>query len=411
MSNWKTYKLGDILGKKGYIRGPFGSSLKRGEMQSEGIPVYEQQHAIYNNRLFRYFIDKEKLIELKRFQVQTGDLIISCSGTIGRISIINEDDPKGIISQALLLLRSDRNIVEPKFLQYFFETPLGFNYLIQASYGSVQSNIASREVVEGITISIPDLPIQKEIISNISAIDKKIELNLQMNQTLEAMAQAIFKEWFGNFNFPGFDGQLVDGLPKGWRKATIGSFAKSIQYGYTQSSSSEEIGPKFLRITDIQNGIVEWSKVPYCPIDNKEFEKYKIQDHDIFVARTGASTGENIYIIGPPIAVFASYLIRVQFEKPEYAFYIGKFMRQQEYLNYIASSVGGSAQPNANAKTLTNIMVVVPEEDLLKRYFELVFPFHKKIVSNQNENQTLTQLRDSLLPKLMSGKIEVKAHE
>ena len=86
------YKLKDVLEK--YIRGPFGSALKRGEMKTKGIPVYEQQNAIYNHREFRFFIDKEKFNELKRFQVKTGDLIISCSGTLGKVSLINEEDEK-----------------------------------------------------------------------------------------------------------------------------------------------------------------------------------------------------------------------------------------------------------------------------------------------------------------------------
>lgn len=102
---WKETELGDILVEKGYIRGPFGSSLKRGEMKDSGVPVYEQKNAIYNSRDFRFFIDEDKFHELKRFQVRTNDLIISCSGTVGKISIIKEEDPKGIISQALLTLR------------------------------------------------------------------------------------------------------------------------------------------------------------------------------------------------------------------------------------------------------------------------------------------------------------------
>src|SRR5690554_5467574 len=105
MNEWKEIQLGSLLKEKGYIRGPFGSALKRAEMVEEGIPVYEQKNAIYNEREFRFFITPEKFESLKRFQVKTNDLIISCSGTVGKISIIQEEDPKGIISQALLILR------------------------------------------------------------------------------------------------------------------------------------------------------------------------------------------------------------------------------------------------------------------------------------------------------------------
>lgn len=120
MVEWIDVLLSDILMDKGYIRGPFGSALKRGDMKEDGIPVYEQQHAIYNSRDFRYYIDEQKFNEMKRFQVKKDDLIISCSGTVGKVSIIKDDDPKGIISQALLLLRADTNKVLPLYLKYFF---------------------------------------------------------------------------------------------------------------------------------------------------------------------------------------------------------------------------------------------------------------------------------------------------
>lgn len=120
MTDWKKVVLSEVLQEKGYIRGPFGSALKRGELLSEGIPVYEQQHAIYNSRDFRFFINERKFEEMKRFQVEVDDLIISCSGTVGKVSIIEKTDPKGIISQALLLLRVNKRVILPLYLKYFF---------------------------------------------------------------------------------------------------------------------------------------------------------------------------------------------------------------------------------------------------------------------------------------------------
>src|SRR5437764_13430606 len=102
-NGWRTVNLADVLGPKGYIRGPFGSALRRGELLTTGgIPVYEQQHAIYHSRKFRFFIGEQKHRELFRFTVRPNDLIISCSGTLGKVSLISASDPIGIISQALL---------------------------------------------------------------------------------------------------------------------------------------------------------------------------------------------------------------------------------------------------------------------------------------------------------------------
>ena len=186
MAEWSEVKLLDILQNKGYIRGPFGSALKRGDMKDEGIPVYEQQHAIYNTRQFRYYIDESKLEEMKRFQVQENDLIISCSGTVGKVSIIKRDDPSGIISQALLLLRADSNKILPTYLKYFFVSREGYNAIISRSSGSVQVNISKRNIIEQIPIKLPPMCIQQKIVGILRAIDKKVELNEQINNNLAA---------------------------------------------------------------------------------------------------------------------------------------------------------------------------------------------------------------------------------
>lgn len=159
---WNDVVLKDVLSEKGYIRRPFGSALKRTEMKSEGIPVYEQQNAIYDNRIFRYFIDEEKYQSLKRFTTYPDDLIISCSGTVGKVSIIKDDDPKGIISQALLTLRVNKDLILPEFLKYFFCSYEGYNSLVSRSTGSVQVNISKRAVIEEIPLKLPPLDIQQK---------------------------------------------------------------------------------------------------------------------------------------------------------------------------------------------------------------------------------------------------------
>ena len=136
--DWEIKRLGGILTEKGYIRGPFGSSLVRNELKSEGVPVYEQQHIIDSHRNFRYFIDNSKFHELSRFTVKENDLLVSCSGTLGKVSIITKDDPIGIISQALLILRPDTQKILPLLLKYFFTSNLGFGSLSSLSSGSVQ---------------------------------------------------------------------------------------------------------------------------------------------------------------------------------------------------------------------------------------------------------------------------------
>lgn len=182
---WKP--LGEILLPKGYIRGPFGSAIKKQFFVAEGILVYEQQHAIYDQRDFRYFITKERAESLKRFFVKPNDMIISCSGTIGRISIINQQDRLGVINQALLILRFDFSRVNIKFIKYYFEC---FPNLIVSSTGGAITNIEKREIIEKIPIPIPcpdnpdlSLAIQAEIVR---ILDTFTELTRELTRELTA---------------------------------------------------------------------------------------------------------------------------------------------------------------------------------------------------------------------------------
>lgn len=164
---WKSLK--ELLQPKGYIRGPFGSALKKDFFVNEGVPIYEQQHAIYNKRDFRYYIDNNRAEKLKRFMVKPYDLIISCSGTIGKISIITPQDREGIINQALLILRLDLTKVKITYIKYYLEC---FTNLIVTSSGGAITNIEKREIIEKIKIPVPPLEEQQRLVDILDRFDK-----------------------------------------------------------------------------------------------------------------------------------------------------------------------------------------------------------------------------------------------
>lgn len=165
-------EIKDILQEKGYIRGPFGSALRKSDMVKNGVPIYEQQHAIYNHRNFRYFISNEKANGLARFMVKDGDIILSCSGTVGRTSIIKSVDEKGIINQALLILRVDPNKINVRFLEHFLNSSYGRKKILSNTNGSAQVNICKREEFEKIKIPLPKMDEQNEIVNILDRFDK-----------------------------------------------------------------------------------------------------------------------------------------------------------------------------------------------------------------------------------------------
>lgn len=175
---WKEYKFGDICK---FIRGPFGGSLKKECFKDEGYPVYEQQNAIYNKFSFRYFINEEKYKSMVRFTVNPGDLIMSCSGTIGKVAIVPSDAPIGIINQALLKLTPTK-LVFNEFLKYLMESSY-FNEIIDKySDGAAIKNIASVETLKSIVLTLPDYAIQKNIVNTLDELTSKAT-SLQSNYT------------------------------------------------------------------------------------------------------------------------------------------------------------------------------------------------------------------------------------
>ena len=191
---WKVGTLGEVMDTKGYIRGPFGSSLKVSDMQNKGIPVYEQQHAIDNHRNFRYFISEEKHNSLKRFTVKENDFVVSCSGTIGRITEIDNGDQKGIINQALLILRVNKSVLHPKIFKYFITSPEGNSLLVQDAGGSAQVNIAKREQLVSIPLVIPDPEAQNLISKKLIVLDSFIKHKIIEKQKLSEMKDLLLSK-------------------------------------------------------------------------------------------------------------------------------------------------------------------------------------------------------------------------
>ena len=373
--NWSNTTLGVVMAKKGYIRGPFGSALKRGEMLNEGVPVYEQANAIYNHRKFRYFIGDEKHATLLRFTVKPNDILISCSGTFGRTTIIEDGDPLGIISQALLILRSDPNKINVKYLNYYLNSREGKIKLSGMSHGSVQVNIAKRADVESIELYLPPLPEQKAIAKVLTAFDDKIELLQAQNKTLETMAQTIFKEWFGKY-------QIGDDLPEGWRVGELGDILE-IKYGKDHKHLKDGIYPLYG-----SGGIMRY------------VEKPLYSKKSILIPRKGTLT--NLFFLNEPF-----WSVDTMF----YGIIKHSFQGRFSYLFLqsidLSSMNVGSAVPSLTTRVLNQIPIVIPKNEYLIKFDDLVAPVYDKIEFNYSQIQSLSKTRDTLLPKLMSGQLRV----
>ena len=172
-----------------FVRGPFGGALKKEIFKPTGYAVYEQQHAIYRKLEFRYYIDKQKYEELKRFAVHPGEMIVSCSGTIGKTFVIPENAPEGVINQALLKL-TPTNRINVFYLQYFFDNTIS-KILNSVARGGAIKNIPSVEELKAIKIPIPTLEVQQrlvEVLDNFEKICSDLNIGLPAEIVLPVSA-------------------------------------------------------------------------------------------------------------------------------------------------------------------------------------------------------------------------------
>ena len=182
-----------------------------------------------------------------------------------------------------------------------------------------------------------------------------------------------------------------------WEETSLADVSADVAYGYTESASDEKVGPRFLRITDIQNGVVDWASVPYCPISESDHRKYHLHSGDIVVARTGNSTGENYLYRGTEDAVYASYLIHFRVNQstahPAFVWYN---MRTQRWQDFINSSKTGSAQAGANAKVLGLFPLSLPPLAEQKAIAGVLGALDDKIELNRRMNATLEAMARAL---------------
>ncbi len=384
MSERKTYKLSELVEIK------YGKDHKH--LADGGIPVYGSGGIMRYAETHLY--DRESIL-------------IPRKGTLSNLFYLD----KPFWSVDTMFYTKIKNGVHGKYLYYLLKSM----DLASMNVGSAVPSLTT-EVLNKVEISLPALPTQKEIAQILSSLDDKIELNLQMNQTLEAMAQAIFKEWFVNFNFPDFDGELVDGLPKGWRKVKLSELI-AIKHGYAFKgeffSDFEEdnilLTPGNFKI----GGGFNSAKFKYY---NGEIpQDYILQRNDLVVTMTdlskaGDTLGYSALVptIEGKILLHNQRIGKVLFNSElPLKYFLYWTMRQDSYRHFVLGSATGSTVKHTSPSRICDYEIVLPQEFILPEFETLIKSLSDKQQENEMQIYKLTQTRDTLLPKLMSGQLEV----
>jgi len=188
-----------------------------------------------------------------------------------------------------------------------------------------------------------------------------------------------------------------------WETKTLDELAERIDYGHTASADSAAVGPKFLRITEIQNGHVDWSSVPFCPATPDELNKYRLSDGDIVFARTGNTTGKSFLLKQPPKdSVFASYLIRVRPSSSVDPRYLAHFFDTPDYWNQIKKNSQGAGQPGVNGTRLKTLSIPLPPLSEQKRIADILDKADAIRRKRQEANQSASMIMHAVFSDLFN---------
>lgn len=401
--SYETYRVADLIDE--IAMGPFGSNIKVSCFVDSGVPVLNGSNLegfSLSEKAFR-FVTKEKADSLNKANAHRGDIVITHRGTLGQIAFIPQDSryDRYVISQSQFRVRCNDKVL-PEYLVYYFHTPIGQHKLLSnASQVGVPALARPSSTFQQIEVVLPELSIQKRVVEIISTIQKKIANNQELNDNLMQQAVAIFKSWFVEYSpFDGIE-------PKEWETVNLEKITSLISRGiapkYSDNSDQIVINQKCIR-----NHMIDLSQArTHTP---KVINEKWLRFGDLLINSTGDGTlGRAAQVwFQPQNITVDSHVTVVRPAKENLIFYIGLWgvLHEREIESLHTGSTGQTELPKERVKALE---LHLPDNGTLDRFNTLIAPMAAAIVSKQNENNKLATLRDALLPKLMSGEIDVSA--
>ena len=436
--------LGNLCEKESGIQtGPFGSQLHQKDYVAEGTPIITVEH-LGENRIIHQDLPRVSDYDrarLSKYALQTGDTVFSRVGSVDRRSLVRESEDGWLFSGRCLRVRPDQEKIDSGYLSYFLGLPAFREYIRSIAVGATMPSL-NTSLLSDVPIYYPPLPEQRAIAHVLGTLDDKIELNHQMNQTLEAMAQAIFKDWFVDFGpvrakiegqepylppdlWELFPDRLVDSklgeIPEGWEMKEFNCLISDViggDWGKGTPDSMNTEAVSIIRGTDLPRLKNGGSKsIPRRYTTQKKLVRRKLEDGDIVIEVSGGSptqpTGRAMLITESILARFSTPVVCASFCRRfrPVTRASGIFAAQHlEYLALISKMWEYQLQSTgiANFQTtrfLEEELVPWPGKELLKEFESIVGPIAIHI--SANENQALEAQRDALLPKLVSGALTV----
>lgn len=381
---WEIAKLGDI--SKNIQTGPFGSQLHQSDYSECGIPVVMPKDLvggkISEESIAR--VDKTHVERLCRHKIEVGDILYSRRGDVGRCAHVTKKEEGWLCGTGCLRVTIDSEKADSRFVFFQLQHPDTVGWVEKHAVGATMLNL-NTTILSSVPIRLPTLEIQKRIADILSAYDDLIENNQKQIKLLEEAAQRLYKEWFVDLRFPGHENtKIVDGVPEGWSRTNINGIL-TFHRGYDLTKNEMKAG----RYPVVGSTTV----IGY-------HNEFKIKGPGIVTGRSG-SLGKYQFIWDNFWPHNTSLYISDY--KDHNIFFVYSLLQTVDF----ASLNNGGAIPTLNRNVLSNIEVIEPTDELQEMFAKIAEAQYRKIRNLEKQNNQLKMARDVLLPKLMSGEVEV----
>ena len=395
--------LGDIAISQ---TGPFGSQLHEEDYVSEGTPIVTVEHLGDINFTHQNlpFVSEADTKRLSKYILIEGDIVFSRVGSIDRNVYVDKNHEGWMFSGRCIRVRADKNKVNTRYLSYYFKQNSFKKMMMNLAVGATMPSLNTK-IMNSIELDLLPRENQDKIANILSAIDDKIQINNQINQELETMAKTLYDYWFVQFDFPDQNGkpykssggkmvyhpELKREIPEGWGVEKLGDVAY-LKAGGDKPSNISEVQSKETPFPIYSNGL-----------DNKGLYGYTnkatIHKKSLTVSARGT--------IGYVQRRFSSFfpiirLISVTPKEEKMIGYIENFLKSIQFEN------SGSVQRQLTVPQIDKLYILVPKNEVLKKYHSMTVNYYSEVENNEQQNQELTQLRDWLLPMLMNGQVKVE---
>jgi type I restriction enzyme, S subunit len=439
-SEWQTLPFGEL-----YSIPSRNGLTKPKRLRGQGYKFINMGEIFKFDRMLDIPCDRAPATEneLISSTLEIGDLLFARQSLVlsgaGKCSIFLGDSEPVIFESHLIRVRPDTEIIDSEYLFYYFNSPMGRSEILGITeQGAGQSGIRGSDL-RTIKVSFPTLQQQKSIVSVLSVIDDKIHLNHQINQSLESIAQTLFKSWFVDFDpvkakrerhqpegmdvetgalFPD---KIVDSelgmIPEGWDVLKLGSVLDILETGKRPKGgvSKYKDGIPSIGAENILGiGKYNYSKEKYIPTEfYTSMKRGIIASEDVLLYKDGGKPG----VFKPRVSMFGhdfpyeeatinEHVFRIRSDSlGQYFMYF--LLGSERIIHELAQRGGKAAIPGINQQEVRSIKFIRPPNDIVKRFNEAASPIGQMILQNSNHNKTLSDTRDALIPKLISGDIHI----